>query len=58
MKLVILSTMVIPEVSEPQLQAVAAIAREAGLAVEILDVRPRWRRLVARVIEREDDPLG
>ncbi|HEU0247273.1 MAG TPA: SulP family inorganic anion transporter [Gaiellaceae bacterium] len=32
-------------------------AREAGLEVEIVDVRPRWRKLVARVIEREDDPL-
>ena len=33
-------------------------AREAGLKVEVLDVRPRWRGLVARVIAREDDPLG
>jgi sulfate permease, SulP family len=32
-------------------------AREAGLEIEIVDVRPRWRKLVARVIEREDDPL-
>lgn len=35
MKLVILSTMVIPEVSEPQLQAVEAAAREAGLEVVV-----------------------
>jgi phosphoglycerate dehydrogenase-like enzyme len=34
-KLVILSTMVIPEVSEPQLQAVEAAAREAGLEVVV-----------------------
>lgn len=33
-------------------------ARDAGLAVEIVDVRPRWRNLVENVIEREDDPLG
>lgn len=35
MKLVILSTMVIPEVSEPQLQAVEAAARDAGLDVVV-----------------------
>ncbi len=33
-------------------------AREAGLAGELLDVRPRWRPLVERVIESERDPLG
>lgn len=33
-------------------------AREAGLAVEVVAVRPRWRRLVEAVIEREDDPLA
>lgn len=33
-------------------------AHEAGLTVEIADVRPRWRGLVEHVIEREDDPLG
>ena len=33
-------------------------ADEAGLTVEIADVRPRWRGLVEHVIEREDDPLG
>jgi hypothetical protein len=27
------------------------------VAVAVVDVRPRWRGLVARVIEREDDPL-
>jgi SulP family sulfate permease len=32
--------------------------REAGLAVEIADIRPRWQGLVANVIDREDDPLG
>ncbi|MDQ4081477.1 MAG: SulP family inorganic anion transporter, partial [Actinomycetota bacterium] len=40
------------------LRALLQEARDAGLTVEILDVRPRWRALVARVIEREDDPLG
>jgi SulP family sulfate permease len=33
-------------------------ARTAGLTVELADVRPRWRRLVDGVIEREQDPLG
>jgi SulP family sulfate permease len=33
-------------------------AREAGLTVEIADVRPRWRGLVERVIAQEHDPLG
>lgn len=33
-------------------------AREAGLAVEIVDVRPRWRGLVENVIAQEADPLG
>ena len=40
------------------LRAVVHDAREAGLEVEILDVRPRWRPLVERVIESEEDPLG
>jgi len=39
MKLVILSTMVIPEVSEPQLQAVETIAREAGVDVAVAGTR-------------------
>ncbi|MGD9889829.1 MAG: D-2-hydroxyacid dehydrogenase [Dehalococcoidia bacterium] len=39
MKLVILSTMVIPEVSEPQLQAVEAAAREAGVEVVVAGTR-------------------
>jgi SulP family sulfate permease len=39
-------------------RAVLHDARDAGLEVEILDVRPRWRPLVERVIESEDDPLG
>lgn len=33
-------------------------ARESGLAVEVADVRPRWRGLVDQVIERREDPLG
>jgi len=33
-------------------------ARGAGLEVDVVDVRPRWRGLVAHVIERRDDPLG
>lgn len=33
-------------------------AREAGLAVELVDVRPRWRGLVEHVIGQEADPLG
>lgn len=32
-------------------------ARAAGLAVEIVDVRPRWKPLVERVISSEHDPL-
>ena len=40
------------------LRALLQDARQAGLAVEVVDVRPRWRGLVARVIEREDDPLA
>jgi SulP family sulfate permease len=32
-------------------------AREAGLAVEIVNVRPRWKGLVENVIGRLDDPL-
>jgi SulP family sulfate permease len=33
-------------------------AREAGLGVELVDVRPRWRGLVDNVISQEQDPLG
>lgn len=33
-------------------------ARVAGLTVEIVDVRPRWRPLVDRVIASSHDPLG
>jgi SulP family sulfate permease len=40
------------------LRAVLQDAREAGLEVAIRDVRPRWRGLVERVIESEQDPLG
>jgi SulP family sulfate permease len=40
------------------LRAVLHDARDAGFEVEILDVRPRWRPLVERVIESEQDPLG
>jgi sulfate permease, SulP family len=40
------------------LRALLQDAREAALEVEVADVRPRWRGLVARVVEREDDPLG
>lgn len=32
-------------------------AREAGLAVEVVDVRPRWRGLVENVIANKQDPL-
>jgi SulP family sulfate permease len=32
-------------------------ARRAGLEVDVLDVPPRARRVVERVIEREQDPL-
>src|SRR5207244_1901096 len=39
MKLVILSNMVIPEVAEAELQAVEAIAREAGLEVAVAGTR-------------------
>jgi SulP family sulfate permease len=40
------------------LRAVLQDARAAGLEVEVLDVRPRWRGLVDRVIESQNDPLG
>jgi sulfate permease, SulP family len=41
------------------LRALLQDARAAGMAVEVLDVRPRWRGLVDRVIASEgDDPLG
>ena len=33
-------------------------ARAAGVAVEIVDVPTRWRRLVANVIARKEDPLA
>jgi sulfate permease, SulP family len=40
------------------LRAVVHDARGAGFEVEIRDIRPRWRALVERVIESEEDPLG
>ncbi len=41
------------------LRALLQDARVAGIEVEVLDVRPRWRGLVDRVIASEgDDPLG
>ena len=40
------------------LRALLREAREAGLTVELADVRRRWDRLVEGVIEREKDPLG
>jgi SulP family sulfate permease len=40
------------------LRAVLQDARDGGLEVEIVDIRPRWQQLVERVIEREEDPLG
>jgi hypothetical protein len=33
------------------------LARQAGLAVSVIEARPRWRHLVADVIESERDPL-
>jgi SulP family sulfate permease len=33
-------------------------AREAGLAASVVDVRPRARRAIARIVEAERDPLG
>jgi SulP family sulfate permease len=33
-------------------------AREAGLEVDIVDVRERWRGLVENVIAKDEDPLG
>lgn len=33
-------------------------ARDSGLEVDVVDVRPRWRGLVKDVIERQDDPLA
>lgn len=40
------------------LRAVLQDARDAGLEVEIVDVRPRWRPLVDNVIASDRDPLG
>ena len=40
------------------LRGVLDEARTAGLAVEIVDVPTRWRRLVENVIAREQDPLA
>jgi SulP family sulfate permease len=40
------------------LRAVVQDARAAGLEVEVLDVRPRWRPLVDRIVLSEEDPLG
>ncbi len=39
------------------LRALLDDARRAGLEVDVLDVRPRWRKLVERVIQSEADPL-
>ena len=33
-------------------------ARSGGLAVEIVDVQPRWQKLVENVIGKERDPLA
>ncbi|HEU5263948.1 MAG TPA: sodium-independent anion transporter, partial [Gaiellaceae bacterium] len=33
-------------------------AREAGVVVELVDIRPRWQGLVENVISKEQDPLG
>jgi SulP family sulfate permease len=40
------------------LRRVLQEARDAGLVVEVVDVRPRWRGLVENVISKEKDPLG
>jgi SulP family sulfate permease len=40
------------------LRAMLQEARSAGFDVEIVDVRPRWRPLVERVITSTRDPLG
>jgi SulP family sulfate permease len=40
------------------LRALVHDAREAGLELEIVDVRSRWRPLVQRVVESDEDPLG
>jgi SulP family sulfate permease len=40
-----------------RLRTLLGLARDAGLAVEIVNVRSRWRPLVGRVIERHEDPL-
>ena len=40
------------------LRTVLQEAREAGLELEIVDVRPRWDGLVQNVISKEQDPLG
>jgi SulP family sulfate permease len=40
------------------LRALLEDARGGGLVVEVVDVRPRWRGLATRVIERPDDPLA
>jgi sulfate permease, SulP family len=40
------------------LRSLIGDALNAGLLVELADVRPRWRRLVEGVIESERDPLS
>jgi sulfate permease, SulP family len=40
------------------LRSILQQAREAGLTVEIVDVRPRWAGLVDNLIRKERDPLG
>jgi SulP family sulfate permease len=40
------------------LRALLQEAREAGLEVEVVDVRPRWQGLVENVIAQPGDPLG
>jgi SulP family sulfate permease len=40
------------------LRSLLVEARAAGLAVEVVDVQPRWRKLVENVIEKRRDPLG
>ena len=39
------------------LRALLQDARNAGIEVDVVGVRARWRGLAERVIEREDDPL-
>jgi SulP family sulfate permease len=39
------------------LRSILQGAREAGVEIEIVDVRPRWTGLVHNVIEKEINPL-